>query len=149
MGAITVSYVPEEVLMLPLEKRRTAIKESRGGFVCTCKRCSAGEDDCELLPLLQHCSAVRKDMDESTLREHLEKLGQLDEYLPFALVGKARTRAKLAQTCEELQGGVLWEEAAKLYEAAADETNIVLGQKGLNSVPNLKRRLANLNQNLE
>merc|ERR1711972_743422 len=103
----------------------------------------------EVFPLLQYCTAVRKTMDEPALREHIEQLGRLDEFMPFALVGKARSRAKLAQACEEFQGGVLWEESAKLYEAAADETSIVLGQKGLNSVSNLKRRLANLSQNLE
>eukprot|EP00406_Dinophysis_acuminata_P063411 CAMPEP_0179281204 /NCGR_PEP_ID=MMETSP0797-20121207/37031_1 /TAXON_ID=47934 /ORGANISM="Dinophysis acuminata, Strain DAEP01" /LENGTH=373 /DNA_ID=CAMNT_0020989901 /DNA_START=65 /DNA_END=1186 /DNA_ORIENTATION=- len=147
--AVTVSCVPEEVLVLPLEKRRAALRETRGGLACPCRRCADGQDPEDALQLLQRASNVDKDTDEPTLRERLEQLRLLDSLLPFALVGKARARAKLAGVCEKCKDGVLWEEAAKLYEAAADETSIVLGQKSLNAVSNLKRRLKVLSENLD
>merc|ERR1712048_425053 len=65
--AITVSYVEEEALVLPLDRRRDAIRTARAGWTCICSRCNRGNDSEEVLPLLQSALKVSKDMAEDLL----------------------------------------------------------------------------------
>jgi len=150
--AITVSYCPEEVLMLPLEGRCKAIKEARGGWVCKCTRCAAGEDAEPVMALIKRPMGLKKaDVTEARVRECVEDLSRLDALLPFALVGKARARARIAQAIQEVfsDDHALLPEALELYEASLDETGTVLGQKGLQQADNVKRSIEKLRERLD
>ncbi|CAE8623835.1 unnamed protein product [Polarella glacialis] len=84
-------------------------------------------------------------MSQAALRKKLEALLQLDKLLPFAMAEKARVRFKLAQACEECSDAEpLLLEARDLYTAALEETELVLGQKGLRNAENITRRLKQL-----
>lgn len=147
--AISVSYLPEEVLLLPLDRRRAAIAGARRGWTCTCSRCMNGEDAEFVLPLLQRIAALGRDADADSLRECVKAVRRLDELLPFAVLEKARARSRLGQACEECGDGAFLRDAEELYETALDETLAVVGQKGLRNVDNLKRLLAGVREKLE
>ena len=134
---VTVSYVPEEVLLQPSPSRNSSIRELRQGYVCRCSRCKLGDDAPSLSEVAKE---LRHDLPTEDLQQRLHTLKRIDVALPFAMASKARIRFKLAQACEKL----LSSEAKELYEVALDETEIVLGQKGLRNAENIKRRLAQL-----
>ncbi|CAE7276464.1 GLTP1 [Symbiodinium sp. CCMP2592] len=139
---ITTSYVAEEVLLQPSEPRHAAIRAERGGWQCACNRCKL---DGEVANDLRSVSAqLRRGMEVPPLRERLQALKAIDTALPFAMAAKARVRFSLAQACEAAVDQGLFEEAKMLYETALDETEIVLGQKGLRNLANIKRRLEQL-----
>lgn len=138
--AIAVSFLEEDALLLPLQGRRDALK----GMGRSWTQCSREDSAGDPLALLQSVSKASKDMGEASLRKCLQDLHALDALLPFALVGKARVRAKLGQACEACEGEALLKEAAVLYEASIDETHIVLGQKGLRNANNVRKRLEEL-----
>lgn len=149
---ITMSFVPEQILLQPLDKRREAVKAARRGRLCACTRCAAGDDLEPVALLLQGIAAMRKDSTVEQLRSSVSDLARLDAVLPFAMASKARLRARLAQACEENcrnTPGPMFSEAAELYEASLDETFLVLGQKGLQNVDNVKRRLKQVQEQLE
>jgi len=147
--AITVSYLKEEDLVLPLKGRKDAMKSMGRGWTCACARCARGEDPVDAMCLLQSISKAAKDMGEEALRKHVQDLKALDASLPFAFVGKARLRSKLGHACEGCDGAVLQKEAVALYEAAIDETVIVLGQKGWRNASNIKKRLEELQEQMD
>ncbi|CAE7826489.1 Pgp [Symbiodinium necroappetens] len=139
---ISTSYVAEEVLLQPSEPRRATIRAERGGWHCACNRCKL---DGEVANDLRSVSAqLRRGMEVPPLRERLQALKAIDTALPFAMAAKARVRFSLAQACEAAVDQGLFEEAKMLYEQALDETDIVLGQKGLRNLANIKRRLEQL-----
>ncbi|CAK9072899.1 Phosphoglycolate phosphatase [Durusdinium trenchii] len=134
---VTVSYVPEELLLQPLPDRSRGISELRQGYLCRCPRCKLSD---EMPNLTEVSKDLKLDLALEDLQQRLHKLKQVDVALPFAMASKARVRFRLAQACER----PLPSEAKKLYEDAFDETDIVLGQKGLRNVSNIKRRLEQL-----
>jgi len=147
--AIAVSFLEEDALVLPLQGRRDATKAAGRAWACACARCAGGEDAGDAIALLQGACKAAKGMDEGSLRGCLRDLGALDSLLPFAMVGKARARAKLGQACEALEGQRLLEEAAALYEASMEETGVVLGQKGLRNAGNVRKRLEEVHAQMD
>ena len=162
---ITISFLPEEVLFMPLPERREAIKKARRGWLCTCPRCSAGEDAAPALDLFRGVASsaapAAPGSKEAQARARLEALARLDALLPFALAGKARVRAKLAQAFEsaytaaaaEPEEGqtaaaalAMLDEAVRLYEVCLEETAIVLGQKGLMNLDSVQRRVTKIQE---
>ncbi|CAJ1419127.1 unnamed protein product [Effrenium voratum] len=141
--AVTVSYVPEEVLLADTALRRAQIQQLRQGWTCACERCKLGKD------AMGQLSEVEKGLSPKMPQEELEKrlkvLRDIDEALPFAMAVKARVRFKVAQACEAL----LAQAAQQLYALALDENEVVLGQKGLRSADNIRRRLSQLLERLE
>lgn len=153
---ITISHVPEEVLVQPRAARRQAIKKMRcGGTFCACVRCAAGDDTEPVLELLKAVAAARGSMSEESLRAKISDMARLDTMLPFAMVGKARARAQLAEAFSELAavggkaGDFLFHQAAELFDVLLGEIVLVLGQKGLHKEDSIQRRLEKIREQLE
>eukprot|EP00435_Cladocopium_sp_Y103_P007423 s5029_g2.t1 len=136
---VTVSYVPEELLVQPTTARSRGIRELRQGYLCRCTRCKL-EDERDFPELAAVGEKLRHDLAMEDLNWRLQLLQRLDGSTPFAMASKARLRFKLAQVAEQSMP----EEAVQLYQLALDETELVLGQKGLRNASNIKRRLGQL-----
>merc|ERR1711920_92991 len=116
-----MSFVREDILLQPLDKRREAVKAARRGCLCACTRCAAGDDVEPVAVLLKGIAVMQKDSTAEQLRSSVSDLARLDALLPFAMASKARLRARLAQSCEESCRnfpGPMFAEAAELYEAS-------------------------------
>lgn len=135
---VTVSYVPEELLLQPTTAHSRGIRELRQGYLCRCTRCKL--DGSDVLELAAVGEKLRHDLAMEDLNGRLQLLQRLDMSLPLAMASKARVRFKLAQVAEKSMP----QEAIQLYQLALDETDIVLGQKGLRNASNIKRRLGQL-----
>mmetsp|Transcript_14899 Transcript_14899/g.33952 ORF Transcript_14899/g.33952 Transcript_14899/m.33952 type:complete len:377 (-) Transcript_14899:2-1132(-) len=135
---ITVSYLPEDQILLPAEEQLVALMEARGGQVPE-KVTTSNRD------ITRHAEALErirraKHQDVLELRQLVQDLDAVDRALPFALACRARARANLARACEQSEDIELVSKALLLYSIASDEVEVVLGpEKAHTQLENLSR----------
>jgi len=158
---ITVSEVPESVLIMPRPQRALRIFGGSGPTCqCKCKRCAAGNDrEDEAISAafrrLQDHLAVHPPTDDSTSDAH-GCLQDLDKLLPFSMQLKAKSKVLLASAFGELASRAAWQEenrganiiqwtghvdaasheqrlkdTKRLYETAAKDFEYLLGQEAI------------------
>mmetsp|Transcript_124447 Transcript_124447/g.229295 ORF Transcript_124447/g.229295 Transcript_124447/m.229295 type:complete len:441 (-) Transcript_124447:65-1387(-) len=148
---ITASYIKEEQFFLPRKDRLAAVVAARG--IASTTADSAAE---ALFPVLERVRKVPRrrpegrepEEQEAILRGLLADLARVDMGLPFAMVAKARARTNLASAFEDC-GEASLPQAIALYEAAIEETEVVLGAKGRDVVENIGRKVKALSDRLE
>lgn len=161
---ITVSLVPESVLLLPrvqrlLKVRRLTGQESDGPMVCRSE-----EDDCrirEAFEQLQRALSERPPTDASTTDAE-DILKRLDVLLPFSMQIKAKAKVFLAQVMKELNDRAAWQAdnkeaniihwtgldseaqerrlkaTKKMYESASRDFEYLLGQDAIGILDKLE-----------
>merc|ERR1719221_178688 len=162
---ITVSHVPENVLLMPKVQRRMKILRLTGIDATDANDARSEEDDENIrkaLERLQKMLAVRPPTDVST-EEALGLIGKLDKLLPFSMQVKAKAKVLVAQAMNELTQRAAWQEENKnqahiimwtgldaetqedrlkatktLYEDAAKDFEYLLGQDALEILDKLE-----------
>jgi hypothetical protein len=168
---ITVSLVPEAVLLMPRVQRLLRIKRITGKDSDGPLSTRSDQDDervREEFEKLQRLLGVRPPTDESTA-EAEEVLRRLDVLLPFSMQAKAKAKVFLAQAMQELTNRAAWQDSnkegniiqwtgldaeaqerrlkstKKLYESASKDFEYLLGQDAIGILDKLEVGYAPVN----
>lgn len=156
---ITVSHVPETVLLQPKLRRSSFLFNGVPNLTCRCHRCEVNDEEADektqhLFGKLSNHVSTRPPTDSSTAAAQ-ECLAELDVLLPFSMQSKAKAKVLLATAFGELSQRAAWQQdnqpaniirwtgldaesqerrlkdAKRLYETAGKDFEYLLGQDAL------------------